>query len=78
MNVTFAVHLTKTCVEYATSQLLKGISKLVVLTNRHKTLAETPFWRGVYTVKILGYLVEIYTKDLHSFDNRGFSGLGER
>ena len=29
-------------------------------------------------MKILGYLVEIYTKDLHSFDNRRFSGLGER
>lgn len=78
MNVTFVINLTKTCVEYATSQLLKRISKLVVLTKRHKTIAETPFWRGVHTVKILGYLVEIYTKYFYTFDNRAFSGLSDR
>ena len=78
MNVTFVVSLMKTCVEYATSQLLKRISEFVVLTKRHKNIAETSLWRGVYAVKILGYLVEIYTKYFHTFDNRAFSGLGDR
>ena len=78
MNVTFVVNLMKTCVQYATSQLLKRISKFMVLTKRHKNIVETPLWRGVYAVKILGYLVEIYTKYFHTFDNRTFSGLGDR
>ena len=45
MNVTFAVHLTKTCVEYATSQLLKGISAMVlcqfVKTNESSNISKT-------------------------------------
>ena len=58
--------------------LLKRISKLVVLTKRHTNIAQTPLLRGVYVVKTLGYLVEIYTKYFHTFDNRAFSGLSDR
>lgn len=51
LNVTFVVNLTKTCVEYVTSQLLKCISKDMVLTKWHKNIAEILLWWGVYAVK---------------------------
>lgn len=49
----------------------------MVVTKQDKNIAEPSIWRGVYAVKILGYLVEMYTKYLHTFDNCTFSGLGD-